>query len=104
MVRVPAEAKYLPLQYAHTGSGLHPTFCSVGTGDLSPGGGGMVELADHEADHPPHLIPRSGMSGAIHPLFYSLHVMHRKKFTFTFMSEISKIKHQGQRSKQNEGG
>jgi hypothetical protein len=42
-----------------TGSGAHPASCTMGTGVLSPGVKARPGL---DADHSPHLVPRSRMS------------------------------------------
>jgi hypothetical protein len=42
-----------------TGSGAHPASCTMGTGGSFPGG---KARPGREADHSPHLEPRSWMS------------------------------------------
>jgi hypothetical protein len=42
-----------------TGSGAHPASCTMGTGVLSPG---VKARPGRDADHSPHLVPRSWMS------------------------------------------
>jgi hypothetical protein len=42
-----------------TGSGAHPASCTMGTGVLSPG---VKARPGRDADHSPHLLPRSRMS------------------------------------------
>jgi hypothetical protein len=42
-----------------TGSGAHPASCTMGTGSPFPGG---KARPGRDADHSPHLVPRSGMS------------------------------------------
>jgi hypothetical protein len=39
-----------------TGSGAHPDSCTMGTGDTFPGG---KARPGRDADHSPHLVPRS---------------------------------------------
>jgi hypothetical protein len=39
-----------------TGSGTHPTFCTMGTGGPFPG---VKAQPERDADHSPHLMPRS---------------------------------------------
>jgi hypothetical protein len=43
----------------HTGSGAHPASCPMGTRDPFPGGKARPR---RDADHSPHLVPRSRMS------------------------------------------
>jgi hypothetical protein len=45
--------------YVQTGSGAHPASCTMGTGDPFPGAKARPE---RDADHSPHLVPRSIMS------------------------------------------
>jgi len=42
-----------------TGSGAHPASCTMGTGGPFPGG---KARPGRDADHSPHLVPRSRMS------------------------------------------
>jgi hypothetical protein len=42
-----------------TGSGAHPAFCTMGTGGPFPG---AKARPGRDADHSPHLVPRSRMS------------------------------------------
>jgi hypothetical protein len=42
-----------------TGSGDHPASCTMGTGGPFPG---AKARPGRDADHSPHLVPRSGMS------------------------------------------
>jgi hypothetical protein len=42
-----------------TGSGAHPAFCTMGTGGPFPG---AKAWPGRDADHHPHLVPRSRMS------------------------------------------
>jgi hypothetical protein len=48
-VRVPVGQKFSFVHVAQTGSGVHPPFYTMGTGDLSPG----VKRSGPEADHAP---------------------------------------------------
>jgi hypothetical protein len=58
--RSPAGAKdFYSLLCVHTGSGAHPASCPMGTGDPFPGDKARPR---RDADHSPHLVPRSGMS------------------------------------------
>jgi hypothetical protein len=45
--------------YAQTGSGAHPASCTMGTGSPFPGG---KARPGRDADHSPHLVPRSRIS------------------------------------------
>jgi hypothetical protein len=63
-VRSPAEAKdFSSSLCVQTGSGAHPASCTLGTGGPFPGGKAGPW---RDADHSPHLPPRS--RGAIHSL------------------------------------
>jgi hypothetical protein len=56
-VRSPAGAKDFPSNLCvQTGSEAHPASCTMGTGGPFPGG---KTRPRHDADHPPHLVPRS---------------------------------------------
>jgi hypothetical protein len=59
-VRSPAGAKDFSSNLCvQTGSEAHPASCTMGTGVLFPGGKARPE---RDADHSPHLVPRSWMS------------------------------------------
>jgi hypothetical protein len=59
-VRSPAEAKdFSSSLCVQTGSGAHPESCTMSTGGTIPGG---KARPGRDADHSPHLVPRSGMS------------------------------------------
>jgi hypothetical protein len=56
-VRSPAETKdFFSILYVHTGSGAHPASCRMGTGGPFPMG---KARSGRDADHSPHLMPRS---------------------------------------------
>jgi hypothetical protein len=56
-VRSPAGAKdFSSTLYVQTGSGAHPASCPMGTGGPFPGG---EARPGRDADHSPHLVPRS---------------------------------------------
>jgi hypothetical protein len=56
-VRSPAGAKIFPLSSCvQTGSGAHPATSPMGTGGPFPGG---KARPGRDADHSPHLVPRS---------------------------------------------
>jgi hypothetical protein len=56
-VRSPAEAKdFSSSLCVQNGSGAHPASCTVGTGGPFPGG---KARPGRDADHSPHLVPRS---------------------------------------------
>jgi hypothetical protein len=56
-VRSPAGAKGFSFSLCvHTGSGAHPASCPMGTGGPFTGG---KALQGRDADHSPHLVPRS---------------------------------------------
>jgi hypothetical protein len=56
-VRSPAGAKYFSsILCVQTGTGAHPASCTMGTGVLFTGGKARPR---RDADHPPHLVPRS---------------------------------------------
>jgi hypothetical protein len=56
-VRSPAGAKDFSCSLcAQTGSGAHPASCTMGTGGPFPGG---KARPGRDADHSPHLVPRS---------------------------------------------
>jgi hypothetical protein len=59
-VRSPAGAKDFSSNLCvQTGSGAHPTSCTMGTGGPFPGG---KARPGRDADHSPHLVPSSWMS------------------------------------------
>jgi hypothetical protein len=59
-VRSPAGAQdFSSSLFVQTGSGAHPASCTMGTGDHFPGAKARPR---HDADHSPHLVPRSSMS------------------------------------------
>jgi hypothetical protein len=58
-VRSPAGAKNFPLSSVQTCSGAHPASCTMGTGGPFPGG---KARPGRDANHSPHLEPRSRMS------------------------------------------
>jgi hypothetical protein len=59
-VRSPAEAKDFSFSlYVVTGSGAHSASCPMGTGAPFPG---AKARPGRDADHSPHLLPRSNMS------------------------------------------
>jgi hypothetical protein len=59
-VRSPARAKdFSSILWVQTGSGAHPASCPMGTGGSFPGG---KARPGRDADHLPHLVPRSWMS------------------------------------------
>jgi hypothetical protein len=59
-VQFPAVAKDVASSLCvQTGSGAHPASCPVGTGGPFPGG---KARPGSDADHSPHLVPRSWMS------------------------------------------
>jgi hypothetical protein len=59
-VRSPTEAKDFSSNLCvQTGSGAHPTYCRMGTGDIFRGG---KAWPGRDADHSPHAVPRSWMS------------------------------------------
>jgi hypothetical protein len=59
-VRSPAGAKdFSSNLYVQTGSGTHPASCTMGNGGPFPGGKARL---GRDADHSPHLVPRSRMS------------------------------------------
>jgi hypothetical protein len=61
-VRSPAETKDFSSNLCvQTGSGAHPASCTMGTG--GPFHGGKARPG-RDADHLPHLVPRSRMSGS----------------------------------------
>jgi hypothetical protein len=56
-VRSPARAKdFSSILCVQTGSGAHPASCTMGTG--GPFSGGKAQPGP-DADHSPHLVPRS---------------------------------------------
>jgi hypothetical protein len=56
-VRSPAGAKdFSSILCFQTGSGAHPASCKMGTGGPFPGG---KERPGRDADHSPHLVPRT---------------------------------------------
>jgi hypothetical protein len=56
-VRSPAGAEDFSSSHCvQTGSGAHPASCTMGTGGLFPGG---KARSGRDADHSPHLVPRS---------------------------------------------
>jgi hypothetical protein len=56
-VRFPAGAKdFSSSLCVQTGSGAHPASCTMSTGDPFPGG---KAWPGRDADHSPHLVPRS---------------------------------------------
>jgi hypothetical protein len=58
--RSPAEAKgFSSSLCVQTGSGAHPASCTMGTGGPFPW---AKTRPERDADHPPHLVPRSRMS------------------------------------------
>jgi hypothetical protein len=57
-----------------TGSGAHPASCTMGTEGSFPGG---KERQGRDADHSPHLVPRSRMSRSYTPLHPSSFVVCR---------------------------
>jgi hypothetical protein len=59
-VRFPAEAKdFSSSLCVQTSSEAHPASCPMGTGGAFPGGKAWL---GRDADHSPHLVPRSWMS------------------------------------------
>jgi hypothetical protein len=65
-VRSPAGVKDFSSNLCvQTGSGSHPASCTMGTGGPFPGG---KARPGRDADHSPHLVPRSWIVGAIPPL------------------------------------
>jgi hypothetical protein len=59
-VRSPAEAKdFSSSLCVQTGSEVHPASCTMGTGGPFPG---AKARPGRDADHSPHLVPRSSMS------------------------------------------
>jgi hypothetical protein len=59
-VRSPAGTKnFSSILCVQTGSGAHPASCPMGTGGPFPGGKARPR---RDADHSPHLVPRSRMS------------------------------------------
>jgi hypothetical protein len=59
-VRSPAGAKdFSSILCVQIGSGVHPDSCPMGTRVPFPRG---KEWPGRDADHSPHLVPRSGMS------------------------------------------
>jgi hypothetical protein len=65
-VRSPAGAKDFPSNLCvQTGSGAHPASCPMGTGGPFPGG---KARPGRDADHSPHVMPRSRMSRSYIPL------------------------------------
>jgi hypothetical protein len=59
-VRSPARAKDFSSNLCvQTGSGTHPASCTMGTGGPFPG---AKVRPGRDADHSPHLVPRSRMS------------------------------------------
>jgi hypothetical protein len=59
-VRTPAGAKdFSFILCVQNGSEAHPASCPMGTGGPFPGG---EERPGRDADHSPHLLPRSWMS------------------------------------------
>jgi hypothetical protein len=59
-VRSPAEAMdFSSSLCVQTGSAAHPAFCTMGTEGPFPGG---KARPGRDADHSPHLVPRSRMS------------------------------------------
>jgi hypothetical protein len=65
-VRFPAGAKDFSCSLCvQTGSGAHPASCPKGTGGPFPGGKARL---GRDADHSPHLVPRSRMSRSYTPL------------------------------------
>jgi hypothetical protein len=59
-VRRPAEAKDFSSKLSvQTGSAAHPASCTMGNGGPFPGG---TARPGRDADHSPHLVPRSRMS------------------------------------------
>jgi hypothetical protein len=59
-VRLPAGAKdFSSSLCVQTSSGAHPASCPMGTGVISPG---VKARPGRDADHSPHLVPRSRMS------------------------------------------
>jgi hypothetical protein len=53
------QKNFSSILYVQTGSGAHPTSCTMGTGGPFPGG---KARPGRDADHSPHLVPRSRMS------------------------------------------
>jgi hypothetical protein len=67
-VRVPAWQECSLLHVVQTGSGVHPTSYTMGTGGgLSSG----VKRPEREADHHLKLVTRSRKCGSIHPLLHT---------------------------------
>jgi hypothetical protein len=65
-VRSPAEANDFSSNLClQTGSEAHPASCTMGTGGTLPGG---KARPGRDADHLPHLVPRSRMSRSYTPL------------------------------------
>jgi hypothetical protein len=59
-VRSPAGAEdFSSSLCVQTGSGIHTASCTIGTGSPFPGGKAQP---GRDADHSPHLVPRSRMS------------------------------------------
>jgi hypothetical protein len=64
-VRSPAGAKdFSSILCIQTGSEAHPASCTMGTGGSFPGG---KARPGRDADHSPHLVPRSRMSRTFTP-------------------------------------
>jgi hypothetical protein len=80
-VRSPAGEKYFSsMLCAQTGSGAHPASCPVGTWGSFPGG---KARPGRDADHSPHLLPRSEMSRS-----YTSSPPKRLRVVFTVFGEI----------------
>jgi hypothetical protein len=66
MVRSPPKAKEFSCSLCvQTGSGAYPASCTMGTGGPFPGGKARPE---RDADHSPHVVPRSRMCMSYTPL------------------------------------
>jgi hypothetical protein len=64
-VRSPAGAKDFSYSLCvQIGSGAHPASCTMGTGGPFPG---AKARPGRDADHSPHLVPRSSMSRSYTP-------------------------------------
>jgi hypothetical protein len=72
---------------AHTSSGAHPASCLMGTGGPFPGG---KTRPGRDADHSPHLVPRSRMSrGYISSPPWRLHGDNGTDFTVTSVQNVT---------------
>jgi hypothetical protein len=82
VVHIPAGVKNVSPVKRPEGTGVHPAYCSMGTGEraLLPG----AKLPDRETDHSPHVVPKLRTSGTVPTLSHT--PSWRAHFTLTFIS------------------